>query len=199
MPGLCVEEGTQKAAHSALFSVQLPWWGAWSTETSSVCCSSLEPSPWPPCSVPSELWAGVQHATPLAYHCQWSQRGVPEMESSHRLHGRCVRCTCRGRKHRAGGRGIEPHPKLGDTQDSWIPIVPKKNTGLGTIVQCKCAMCMGRVQSKQGARLQVSSGSLFLLQTDQPFTICKCSLRLSYTSEHKYREFKNPDASACFI
>lgn len=93
---------------------------------------------------------GGQHTTPNGDHLPVKR--VPGMESSHRLHGRCVSCICGGRKHRAGGKRIESHPKLGDTQDSWIPEVPKKSIGLGTTVQCKCAMDMGRVQSKQGAR-----------------------------------------------
>lgn len=89
---------------------------------------------------------------PPPYGDHLQVKGVSETETSHRLHRRCVRCTCRGRKHKAGGTGIESHPKLGDTQDSWVPMVPKKSIGLGTTVQCKCAMGVGRVQSKQGAR-----------------------------------------------
>lgn len=44
-----------------------------------VCCSAPELSPWPPCSVASELWAGGQHATTVWWTLA-SERGLRDGE-----------------------------------------------------------------------------------------------------------------------
>lgn len=163
VPDLCVDEGTQKAAHSALVGVQHPWWGGWRAEAPSVLFSPRT------ISMTSMLcglravsrWAACHHH--MVTTCKWkgSQRRRPAIGCIGDVWG----------VHVEAGNIRQEAQELNRTQNWVIP----KSIGLGTTVQCKCAMGVGRVQSKQGARQCCQppgfTWSLFLLQTDQPFTI----------------------------